>query len=126
MSWKGREQVGSCTQDNLIAGSRHPLDICQVVIKAGQNLKRGTLLEEDTEEDTEAGKYVIRGTNTDAEPEYILADDVDATAEDTVGTAYRSGEFAENALIVKEKYEITEKDRKTLRNAGIFLNQVML
>ena len=65
MSWKGREQVGSCTQDNLIAGSRHPLDICQVVIKAGQNLKRGTLLEEDTE----AGKYVIRGTNTDAEPE---------------------------------------------------------
>ena len=58
MSWKGREQVGSCTQDNLIAGSRHPLDICQVVIKAGQNLKRGTLLEEDTE----AGKYVIRGT----------------------------------------------------------------
>ena len=33
---------------------------------------------------------------------------------------------AENALIVKEKYEITEKDRKTLRNAGIFLNQVML
>lgn len=122
MSWKGREQVGSCTQDNLIAGSRHPLDICQVVIKAGQNLKRGTLLEEDTE----AGKYVIRGTNTDAEPEYILADDVDATAEDTVGTAYRSGEFAENALIVKEKYKITEKDRKTLRNAGIFLNQVML
>lgn len=122
MSWKGREQVGSCTQDNLIAGSRHPLDICQVVIKAGQNLKRGTLLEEDTE----AGKYVIRGTNTDAEPEYILADDVDATAEDTVGTAYRSGEFAKNALIVKEKYEITEKDRKTLRNAGIFLNQVML
>lgn len=122
MSWKGREQVGSCTQDNLIAGSRHPLDICQVVIKAGQNLKRGTLLEEDTE----AGKYVIRGTNTDAEPEYILADDVDATAEDTVGTAYRSGEFAENALIVKEKYEITEKDRKVLRNAGIFLNQVML
>ena len=65
MSWKGREQVGSCTQDNLIAGSRHPLDICQVVIKAGQNLKRGTLLEEDTE----AGKYVIRGTNTDAEPD---------------------------------------------------------
>ena len=47
MSWKGREQVGSCTQDNLIAGSRHPLDICQVVIKAGQNLKRGTLLEEE-------------------------------------------------------------------------------
>lgn len=122
MSWKGREQVGSCTQDNLIAGSRHPLDICQVVIKAGQNLKRGTLLEEDTE----AGKYVIRGTNTDAEPEYILADDVDATAEDTVGTAYRSGEFAENALIVKEEYEITEKDRKALRNAGIFLNQAML
>lgn len=122
MSWKGREQVGSCTQDNLIAGSRHPLDICQVVIKAGQNLKRGTLLEADTE----AGKYVIRGTNTDAEPEYILADDVDATEEDTVGTAYRSGEFAENALIVKEEYEITEKDRKILRNAGIFLNQVML
>ena len=45
MSIKGREQVGEFIPDNLIAGNRHPVDVCMVWIQAGQNLKRGTLLE---------------------------------------------------------------------------------
>lgn len=139
MSIKGREQIGEFTPDNLIAGNRHPVDVCMVWIQAGQNLKRGTLLEaaaaadtsgqeeEETEETQDTRiKYVIRGTAADAEAEYILADDVDATEEDTAATVYRTGEFAENAIIVKDGYTISDADRKVLRNAGIFLTKIMM
>lgn len=138
MSIKGREQVGEFTPDNLIAGNRHPVDVCMVWIQAGQKLKRGTLLEaaaaaagvaeqeEGEEEADTTTKYVIRGTTADAEAEYILADDVDATEEDTAATVYRTGEFAENAVIVKEGYTISDTDRKVLRNAGIFLTKIMM
>lgn len=150
MNKSGMSQVGAFTPDNLIAGNRHPVDICHVVIKAGQDLKRGTVLEEDMEE---KGKYVILGTqgtespapvddtvsegeqpkntgssteNQGAEAEYILAEDVNASKEDIVGTAYCTGEFAENVLIVKEGYTISDTDRKALRNAGIFLKKIMM
>ena len=69
---------------------------------------------------------MIRGTSANAEAEYILADDVDATEEDTAATVYRTGEFAENAVIVKEGYTISDTDRKVLRNAGIFLTGIMM
>lgn len=150
MNKSGMSQVGAFTPDNLIAGNRHPVDICHVIIKAGQNLKRGTVLEADMEE---KGKYVALGTqgikatapvddkvsedeqpkdtesgaeNQAAEAEYILAEDVNASEEDTVGTAYCTGEFAENVLIVKEGYTISDADRKALRNAGIFLKKIMM
>lgn len=156
MNRNGMSQVGVFTPDNLIAGNRYPVDVCHVVIKAGQNLQRGSVLEEDA---AESGKYVISGTQAAgtaarenaegtegsvsqgaeesqeagstggeavAEAEYILAEAVDASEEDTVGTAYRTGEFAENALIVKEGYALTARDRKALRNAGIFLTTIMM
>lgn len=156
MNTNGMSQVGAFTPDNLIAGNRYPVDVCHVIIKAGQNLLRGTVLEEDA---AEAGKYVIcgtqaagvaapenagdteknvsqvaeesqetesAGTGATAEAEYILAEAVDASEEDAVGTAYRTGEFAENALIVKEGYTLTARDRKVLRNAGIFLTRIMM
>lgn len=143
MNKNGMEQVGAFTPDNLIAGNRHPVDICHVIIKAGQKLARGTVLEEDVEE---KGKYVILGTlsttgntsdgdeeetakgvqdNAGAEAEYILAEAVDASEEDVVAPAYCAGEFAENFLIVKEGYTITDKDKKSLRNASIFLKTIM-
>ncbi len=156
MNTNGMSQVGAFTPDNLIAGNRYPVDVCHVVIKAGQSLERGTVLEEDV---AEAEKYVICGTQAagaaagenaggteetasqgaeeaqeagdsggeaTAEAEYILAEAVDASEEDAVGTAYRTGEFAENALTVKEGYALTARDRKALRNAGIFLTRIMM
>ncbi len=150
MNTRGISQVGTFTPDNLIAGNRHPVDVRHVIIKAGQVLERGSVLEEDV---TEPGKYVLRGTyaatlnnpknaespqegaetpsteessGAKTEAEYILAERADALAEDTVAVAYYAGEFAENALIVKEGYTITEQDRKTLRNAGIFLKTIMM
>lgn len=142
MNTNGMSQIGEFTPDNLIAGNRHPVDVCHVIIKAGQKLERGTILEKDG---TEPEKYVVRGTRAaesaaketenqeqhaesgkEAEAEYILAENVDATEEDTVAAAYYTGEFAENALIVKEGYQITDEDRKILRNAGIFLRTIMM
>lgn len=123
MNTKGMSHVGEFAPDNLIAGNRHPVDVCHVVIKAGQKLERGTVLEEDA---AEAGKHVIKGTQADAQAVYILAETVDATEEDAVGAAYITGEFAENALIVKDGYTITDKDRKDLRDAGIFLRTIMM
>ncbi len=124
MNKKGMEQVGAFTPDNLIAGNRHPVDVCHVVIKEGQKLLRGTLLEKSAEE---SDKYVIRGTQPEgSSAEYILADDVDALEEDTVGLAYRTGEFAQNAVIVKEGYSITEEDKTELRRLGIFLAVIMM
>lgn len=148
MNTNGMSQVGTFTTDSLIAGNRHPVDVCHVVIKAGQQLERGTVLEKDG---TEPDKYVIRGTmtaaknadenvtegkeNTEQQPvedgkeveaEYILAENVDASDEDVVAAAYYAGEFAENALIVKEGYQMTDEDRRVLRNAGIFLKTIMM
>lgn len=148
MNTNGMSQVGTFTPDYLIAGNRHPVDVCHVVIKAGQQLARGTVLEKDG---TEPDKYVIRGSMVAAksaaenvtegegtqeqqsvedvkevEAEYILAEDVDASDEDVIAAAYYTGEFAENALIVKEGYQMTDEDRKVLRNAGIFLKTIMM
>lgn len=148
MNTNGMSQVGVFTPDNLIAGNRHPVDVCHVVIKAGQQLERGTVLEKDG---TEPDKYVIRGTmaaaknvagdvpegekdseqqpaesGKEVEAEYILAENVDASDEDVVAAAYYAGEFAENALIVKEGYQMTDEDRRVLRNAGIFLKTIMM
>ncbi len=142
MNTNGMSQIGIFTPDNLIAGNRYPVDVCHVIIKAGQKLERGTVLEEDI---AEPGKYVIRGTmaagtsnpaedqeqkheksGKEVEAEYILAEDTDASEGDVVAAAFNTGEFAENALIVKEGYTITDNDRKTLRNAGIFLRTIMM
>lgn len=148
MNTNGMSQVGTFTPDHLIAGNRHPVDVCHVVIKAGQQLERGTVLEKDG---TEPDKYVIRGSmaaaksaaesvtegkgtteqqpvegEKEVEAEYILAENVDASDEDVVAAAYYTGEFAENALIVKEGYQMTDEDRKVLRNAGIFIKTIMM
>ncbi len=123
MNIMGREQVGAFTPDNLIAGNRHPVDVCHIIIKAGEVLKRGSLLEEDG---AEAGKFVLRGTQPEAKAAYILADDVNASEDDMTALAYRTGEFAENALIVKEGYAVTDADKKALRDAGIFLAGIMM
>lgn len=134
MSTIGREVIGHCSHNMLVADNKHPLDVCQVIIAAGAKHRKGEVLEI-----MEDGKCDILGT-TDAEnkaekPEagtatataaYILAEDVDAEVEDTVGVAYRSGSFIRNALIVKEGYSLTDKDETALRNGGIYLSDAVL
>ncbi len=121
MSWKGREVIGEMQPELLIADPRFPVDVCSVIILAGQgSLKRRTALAINTE-----GKCVILGTeNTKAS--YILAEDVEAAEEDVMGVAYNSGKFARNALIVKEGYTMKKEDEAALRDAGIYLENIML
>lgn len=146
MSTTGREVIGRCDYDMLIADNKHPLDVCHVMISAGAKHKRGEVLEI-----LENGKCDILGTtaagNTvnieenegagDAEDTgakktgtaiaaYILAEDADAEAADTVAVAYRSGSFVKNTVIVKEGYSITDKDERELRNGGIYLSDAIL
>jgi len=57
---------------------------------------------------------------------YILAEDVDASGEDVIASAYRSGSFIRNALLVKGGYTLTAEDEAALRNGGIYLSDAML
>lgn len=84
----GATSQGTYTPDNLIAG-HFPIATKQVTIKSGNNLVRGTVLEEGTAGD--AGKFFAVTTAGNAK--YILAEDVDATSADKVSVAYMSGQF---------------------------------
>lgn len=147
MNTVGREVIGRCDYDMLIADNRHPLDVCHVLLAAGAAHKKGEILEysEDGkcyilgtmaagtasqgEENTEgAGEAAGKTEETDITVEtkeavaaYILAEDTDATEADAVAAAYRSGSFIRNALIVMEGYSLSDKDETALRNGGIYL-----
>lgn len=140
MSITGREVIGHCGHDMLIADNRHPLDVCHVTLAAGEKHRKGEVLEE-----SEDGKCHILGTmaaSTDSKEEdtqkegtainkatvasYILAENVDAQDADTIAIAYNSGSFIRNALIVKEGYSLTEKDERELRIGGIYLSDAMV
>lgn len=120
MNKVGREVIGECRSEMLFVDGKYPIDVVLVKIKAGQGeLKRGTILAENL-----MGENVILGTEGDFTASYILAEDVETTA-DVYAEAYRSGHFLIEALTVKEEYSITQKDRNELRNAGIYLSKGM-
>lgn len=147
MSTTGREVIGRCDYDMLIADNKHPLDVCHVMLAAGAEHKRGEILEildngncnilgttaaeikvDTGEESKNAGDTEdssATGAST-AVAAYVLAEDVDAQKADTIATAYRSGSFIRNALIVKEGYSLTDKDEKALRDGGIYLSDAIL
>ena len=108
--------VAEITPDNLI-NSAHATNACHVTVAAGQGkLKRGTALAANAD-----GKAVILGTAS-ATASWILAKDVDATAE-AVAVAYREGHFNADALIVKGGYTISEADKAEFRKNNIILSE---
>lgn len=117
----GREPVGSTSPEMLLIGTKHPADVCHVVIAAGQGrLTKGTVLAEDG-----SGKCSILGTEGHTAA-YILAEDADdASEKDVVAPAYRGGDFNKGALKMKEGYEMSPEDVTALRNGGIYLGNVM-
>ena len=133
----GREVIGRLDYDLLISNANHRADVCHVTIAAGAAHRKGEVLEI-----LDGGKCDILGTTAAAveseEKEgvgtegaaavaaYILAEDVDAGAEDVVASAYRSGSFIRNELIVKEGYTLTAEDEAALRNGGIYLSDAVL
>lgn len=105
--------IGSAGFDNLFNSAYPEGDVFGVELAAGQGiLKRGTLLAK-----TDGGMVMI-SAGTTGKANAVLTDDVD-TAETTYATAYCTGHFNANALIVAEGYEITAADKEALRVVGI-------
>lgn len=121
------EKLGSIEFDGLICDSKYPIDVMSVKVVASQGvLSRGTVLALISGT-AGTGNMVILGTtaasNETLTANCILADDVDTGTSDAVAaTAYRSGHFCRNALIVKEGYTMTTADEEALRNGGIYLD----
>ena len=97
-----------------------------VTIASGEGvLSRGTVVAMSSE----SGKCVILGTAASEgetlTPYGIICDEVDATSADAVATAYRTGHFNKEALIVDDNYTMTDADEAALRNGGIYLDSAM-
>ncbi len=108
-------KIESAEPDDLACGTQPPLRVGGAVLKANAGaLKRGTILAKGAD-----GKLDILGNDETAEAYGILTDDTPESAEDLPVEIYISGMFNLNKLIAKEGYDITEKDKDTLRKYGI-------
>lgn len=116
-------KVGTCSQDNLIAGLYPPAMTTGVKIAAqAGKLVRGTVLASKGD-----GTYEVM--NTGKTPAYILAEDVDASGSETVAAvAYRSGNFNPAAVLVDSGYnsgKLAAEDKDTLRKYGIIFTHML-
>ena len=127
------ESLGSAEYDNLIYDLFPPAVPFTVTIRkeasAKAVLKRGTVLalSGGTAGD---GKMVILGTaaveNETLTANCILADDTEVgTDADVVATAYRTGHFNSEKLIVAEEHTLSAEEKETLRNAGILISEAL-
>lgn len=122
-------KVGEIGQDNLIARPYPPCDVTGVVLRAVTKegvLARGTVLAKSRKD----GKCVVLGTPA-AEGEvlkaaYVLCDDTEVGKADVAAVAYRRGCFNAAALVVADKYKMTEEDKDDLRAFGVFLHENMV
>lgn len=118
------ENLGSVGYDNLINGLYPQAEVFSVQLAAGQGvLERGTLLAA-----AEGGMLMISDTTT-GKANAVLTDTVDTgpTGEGgtVTATAYRTGHFNGNKLIVADGYEITAADKEALRVAGILISDAV-
>lgn len=125
------EKIGALEYDGLICDSKYPIDVMSVKVAASQGvLTRGTVLALSTGT-AGTGNMVILGataaSNETLAANCILADAVDTgTGDAVVATAYRSGHFVRDALIVKSGYTVTAADEEALRNGGIYLDNAVM
>lgn len=114
--------MGEYTPDKLIADNAIPTTAKGVKIASGQgNLKRGTLLGVATD-----GTYKVTGStegNATIGCNCILTDDANATDAAVVSTAYVSGTFNRDAIILADGAAIATYETE-LRKLGIYLKAV--
>lgn len=112
--------VGTSEFDDLFADVNPPARTKNVTIVNGAgSLKRGTVLGEITV----SGKFTtVNSKNTDGSQtgNCILADDVDATSADAVGTVFLSGSFNASKLIVGG-IDTIDKHEAALRDLNIYV-----
>lgn len=114
---KANETIGTFAYDGLIIDGKHSLDVksVSITVAEGTTLARGTLIGSD-------GK-IYAGTDGQT-PDCILTDEVVGTGAATVVTAYKSGNFNKNALVVASDYTITSADIENMRKVGLFVESV--
>lgn len=97
--------------DNLIAGDLHRAT-AQIILKSGRLYPVGAVIAK-----TANGTGTLIDSAGDNKTIYgILAEEVDATAADTGGIVYLSGEFNQNALVFggSDTYETHIDEARTL------------
>ncbi|MCI5996107.1 MAG: hypothetical protein MRZ45_09235 [Blautia sp.] len=117
---KANETIGTFTYDDLIVDGKHSLDVksVSITVAKGTTLSRGTVIGTD-------GKIYAGAGSTSIQPDCILTDEVVGTGSATVVTAYKSGNFNKDALVVASTYTLTSTDIETLRTKGIFVEAVV-
>ena len=116
----GLTDQGEYKPCNLIAGE-YPRIERIITIASGSALTKGSVLGRVTA----SGKFILsEGDATDGSetPNAILAEDVDASAEDKQAVVYFSGEFNENALTLGSSFTLDDI-RAGLRSKSIFLRK---
>lgn len=105
-------------QDNLFVAGVMPVVTDTVTLKAGAAYLRGTVLGIIT-----AGGLAVDVDSSASDgseaPYAVLADDTDATTDDTKAVVYMTGEFNQNALIFGGTDTMTTH-KKALRSLGIY------
>ena len=125
MNTQGREVIGTCKPDMLIADTSMPVDVATVKLAstAEKTLRlRGSVL---AETETDGTCKLLSGAEGE-QAAYILKEDVEtSTAGNVVAEVYRTGKFVRNALIAADDYELSVADERALRDAGIYLENAM-
>ena len=116
----GLTDQGEYKPCNLIAGE-YPRIERIITIASGSALTKGAVLGRITV----SGKFILSaaGASDGSEtPDAILAEDVDASAEDKQAVVYFSGEFNETALTLGNGHTL-ESIRAGLRSKSLFLRK---
>ena len=113
--------IGTLAADNLIASAYPPAEAFVIELVTPGVIERGTVMRFEAA----TGKYKVLGTavgeNETAGPaSCIIAETTLET--DLYATAYRTGHFYRNLLIVADEYTMTAADEDNLRKAGILLS----
>lgn len=122
--------VGEYTPDKLIAGMFVPLIAKGITVAKGEGvLKRGTLLgiaNDKTHKRTDTTETIGEGGDAEVKTigaDCILCEDVNATDAEVVTTAYISGEFNRDAVILPEGKKIEDHETE-LRRLSLLMRPV--
>lgn len=123
----GREIIGSCMPEMLVADADFPMSVASVTISATpdgeMHLERGSVLAAD---DTDGRCSLLSGSEGNT-ASYILAEPVvTSVTEDVTGVVYETGKFITQSLIVADGYQLSVKDCKDLRDAGILMESALM
>lgn len=122
---QGREVIGTCKPDMLIADTSMHIDVVTVNLATTEKktlLLRGSVL---AETETDGTCKLLSGAEGE-KAAYILKEDVEtSTARNVVAEVYRTGKFVRNALITADGYKLSAADERVLRDAGIYLENAM-